>query len=373
MLRRFTTSDALLRLTLCVLAAVAMWGVTTAWKPPFAFRRGFIPPRDIVARVEFSRPDPEQYEALKLRRRGETICVYTHNVRPLIELREALTNRVFELLAAETWMDLDLSVWEEFQPEGKPRDPAREEQEFFALRAALAGDMELRKFQEALVNAFKPFETDGLLDSLHALEDGSQTAILVHPVGDEDFLHRVNVGQVQVAEAQAALGKRLDEAFKEAYGESVDSSLLATYGRTWLNRHRLQTTLKINEDASEAARQKAIESIPMPTKAYKPGDLLARSGSPLQEADLALLHLEYDAEVAQRSWGQIIRYTIADLGMFGALYVLCGAYLLYHTPQVLRDKHRFTTLLGLVVLTGALYVLCGAYLLYHTPDRKSVG
>ena len=51
-----------------------------------------------------------------------------------------------------------------------------------------------------------------------------------------------------------------------------------------------------------------------------------------------------------------LRYTLAYLGMFAALYVLCGAYLSYNLPELLRDAQRFTTLLGLTVLTVAVSV-----------------
>ncbi len=43
-------ADVLLRIALCVFAAVLMWAITRAWAPPFVYRAGDVPPTDIVAR-----------------------------------------------------------------------------------------------------------------------------------------------------------------------------------------------------------------------------------------------------------------------------------------------------------------------------------
>jgi membrane-associated HD superfamily phosphohydrolase len=43
-------ADVLLRVALCVFAAVLMWSVTRAWAPPIVYRTGDVPPTDIVAR-----------------------------------------------------------------------------------------------------------------------------------------------------------------------------------------------------------------------------------------------------------------------------------------------------------------------------------
>ena len=48
-----------LRIGLCLLAAIFLWIVTSAWAPPFSFRSGYVSPRDIMARVEFKKFDPD--------------------------------------------------------------------------------------------------------------------------------------------------------------------------------------------------------------------------------------------------------------------------------------------------------------------------
>ncbi len=46
--------DVLGRIGLALLAAVSMCAVIHGWHPPFAYRTGYVPPRDIVAAVKKS-------------------------------------------------------------------------------------------------------------------------------------------------------------------------------------------------------------------------------------------------------------------------------------------------------------------------------
>jgi hypothetical protein len=50
-------SDVLARIGLCAGLALLLWLITAGWAPPFAYRPGFIPPRNIYARVKFERVD----------------------------------------------------------------------------------------------------------------------------------------------------------------------------------------------------------------------------------------------------------------------------------------------------------------------------
>ena len=50
--------DVLGRIGLALLAAVAICAVIHGWDPPFAYRTGYTPPRDIVATVPFTKADP---------------------------------------------------------------------------------------------------------------------------------------------------------------------------------------------------------------------------------------------------------------------------------------------------------------------------
>jgi len=53
--------DVLVRLGLCLAAVTATWAASQAWWPPFPYHEGYVPPRNITARVGFNIPDPKEF------------------------------------------------------------------------------------------------------------------------------------------------------------------------------------------------------------------------------------------------------------------------------------------------------------------------
>ena len=50
--------DVLVRLALCTVSALVLWMITGGWAPPLAYRTGYTPLRNIMARVHFDKPEP---------------------------------------------------------------------------------------------------------------------------------------------------------------------------------------------------------------------------------------------------------------------------------------------------------------------------
>ena len=90
MVQSLRRGDVLQRIGLCLLSALIMWAVTMAWAPPFSFRTGYVPPRNLVARTTFDVRDLAREEQLERQKRSETICFYQNNVQPLTRLQQDL-------------------------------------------------------------------------------------------------------------------------------------------------------------------------------------------------------------------------------------------------------------------------------------------
>ena len=58
LLDRVSRPEVLARLGICLGAALLLLVALRGWEEPFAFRRGWVPPRGVVSRVAFERPDP---------------------------------------------------------------------------------------------------------------------------------------------------------------------------------------------------------------------------------------------------------------------------------------------------------------------------
>ena len=116
--------DVLGRIGLALLAAVATCAVIHGWDPPFPYRTGYSPPRNIVATVPFTKADPAATAVAQQRARDQTRYVYVQDAEPLVQLRAKLRNTLVELTAAPTLDKLDPKIWKDFQPplaEGRSR------------------------------------------------------------------------------------------------------------------------------------------------------------------------------------------------------------------------------------------------------------
>ncbi len=348
------------RIGFALLAALLMWGGSGAWAPSFPYRTGYVPPRDIVAHTRFQRPDPKETEARQRQVRSETLLVYQHDVQPLIELRKALKNQVFQIIRSESLREINPSVWREFIDPRLESAPDAEESRraFESMRTALADDMELSRFEGAVQDALSDYERDGLLENLvHSLEEGSQSALWVHPVGNESYLRRLEVKDVRIAEATTDLEDRLNAAFLSAGFSESEIPRLTRMVANWLRNKRFPSTLTINQPKSQIARQDAVEAVEPVMVAYSAGDKLASGKRPLRNEDVQLLLLEYQASLSELTRMQLLSHTLANLGMFLALYVLCGTYIYFHERRILLDLRRYVTMLGLVVVTVALCLI----------------
>ncbi len=67
------------RMVLAVFAAIALWAVNAAWAPPFGFRLGDVPRRDLQAAVLFTEPNPAATEDARQKAREEARYVYAQN------------------------------------------------------------------------------------------------------------------------------------------------------------------------------------------------------------------------------------------------------------------------------------------------------
>jgi len=364
--------SVLLRIGACLLAAIMMWWLTSGWRGSFPFRRGYIPDRDIVASVQFAVRDAEATRRQREQARRETLCVYTHDRQQLEELRKALEDKFFQVVGADSFESLDKNVWKEFFLGGEPakQEPATdsqpaeavavfegmsEEEVFNALKESFSGNMKLTSFQLAIERGFQRVEEDGLLESLgHPLEDGSQIAILVHPRGNPRLVHQVEVEDVRIGQVAGALRRRVTEEIKRLSITEQEASYVAVLVNQWLQHQRLPVTLELNLERTEQEYDAAIQRIGEALRVYRPGNRLAEGGKPLSSEDLDLLRFEYQHQVEEAGWGRMVSCSLAFFGMYGALYVVCGCYIFFHEPRILKDFRHLATILSLVVITGSL-------------------
>ncbi len=344
--------DVLVRLGLSTLAVIALWCVTLSWSIPLGYHRNYTPPRDVVANSPFEKADPDGTKEARSLARRKVSWVYDHDKDPLVQLRAALQNKVVIVAGAKSLAELDKQVWREFFPappagEAVPT-PEEQEERFRLFHDAVATPESLAKLERAVADAFAPYEQHGLMEKLpQEPTEGNQQEIVVLTKGIPERPQVVKVSDALIGEA---------DSLKKSLAERLDSPEVADRVFAWL-RPRLPTTLVLDKAATKRAQDQAAAAVPDNIIKIMPGDVIAKGGKPLSEDDLNLLALEHDAFLRRLPLGERAGHWFSVLGMFVALSILCGAYLVHYERRLLDNLRRFATTLALTVITVGLAVL----------------
>lgn len=347
------TGQVLLRLALCVLAAIALWGMTRGWEPPQPYHIEQIPLRAIVSRVPFEQDNPEATAKAREAAAKNARAVYDQDPAPLVQLKaRVLNDELSQILKATSLAEVPSELWAAYTPplaEGTPK-PTEEEraQQFQRFRDALKAEGAFEKFTSAMNEVFAPIEQNGILEALPPEHDANFESITVRLRGSTGFPTIVRVNEVLRENVSKQLQKTL-----EGKAPSLD---VATRLFARLNPD-LQPTLKLDLQATREAQAEARKAVPEVKTSIPPGTVLAVAGEPIGENQLKQLTLEHEATLAGRTWMQNAARSAAVLGMYAALYTLCGFYIMARDPRIVAQLPRFLILLGAVLATTALVLL----------------
>ncbi|HLA84456.1 MAG TPA: HDIG domain-containing protein [Thermoguttaceae bacterium] len=336
--------DVLARLAIGVAAAVALAVVMHASSPPFAFREGYVPPRDVVSRAAFRQFDQRATEEEREDAKDQARAVYVQNPAKLIQLQAELRNTIRELAAAKRLDGSALETWSSFEPprpaDAAPRDDKRREERFRRFQEAIAGEEKQAQIDETVASALKPYETYGLLEKPGP---GNEDEILVYREGEPDTKEPVRVSDVMLGDG---IG------IKNELAKNLGSLDLADHLFTWLYPKLAQTrTLTLDQPRTAQSQEEAVREVEDVYIHYEAGQTLVKQGKTLDEKDLALLRLEYQAFEAQRNWGNKVFRAAAVLSVIAILFSLTGIYLFRRQRKLLVDWRRLGALLLLVVFT----------------------
>ncbi|MCC6508273.1 MAG: HDIG domain-containing protein [Pirellulaceae bacterium] len=361
-----------MRVGIALSAMLALLVILEGWKPPFAYREGYVPPRALMSRVAFEVPDAEKTEMLRAEKRREVLCFYENNPGQLTQLSSALTGQLTKLLPDKSFDELDpeqLEALESLLPGKDGELEITREQAFLAIRGLLSPAGQNEKLARAMRLVLEPLIEHGILTSLsHELEDGNQRLIHVFSPGQSEQPVATDVARVRLAELAGELPQQKINVFQNEFG-TPEAITVAKLVNAYLVP-KLPNTLTYRQDLSEEARLKAENAIKPAMVSYSPStSVLVRAGHPLSlEKDLPLLRAEYEAWVAQLTWTEMLVRASAFMGMVAALFLLCGIYLYYQIDaSSVMDLRKLCSLLGLVLVTA---LMC--HMLAADPWRAEV-
>ncbi|HJQ81629.1 MAG TPA: HDIG domain-containing protein [Lacipirellulaceae bacterium] len=348
----------LVRLALCGVTALLLWLVTRGWAPPLPYHLGDVPSREIIARTEFKLYDDDATQEAKRQARTTAIAIYEHNPQPLEQLRAKVENDVTQLVAAKSY-DEAKEIWNQYRlqlAEGTPQPTEEERQQRFQkFREALSTEGALETFKASLSEALAPLMKSGILEKLPPEHDANAERIAIRPVGNVGFEVEVPISEVLVENAASALQKSLQQKMPLEVADRIFAELKRRLSET--------ETLKLNLEATREVQAKAVAAVEDQFKVIPAGEVLARvkdeTGTTLaiDAATLEKLEKEHATELAQRPFSAKLARSLAVIGMYVALYTLCGYYIYRREPRIINDLGRMATLLALVVATVSLMVL----------------
>ncbi len=357
-LQQASDLDTLTRIGIAAAAALLMLVFCQTWNPPFAYRTGYVPARDLVARVTFQVPDEAKTQVARARRRGEVITFYRNDVAPLDDLRAELKDALFLILATpsfEALTDEERASFAELTtklPTGDPAEAGRSPAEqFAALQETFQNDPKLEELDKAVGAALQPFYQTGLLQSLKiGSEEGNQRIIRVYPSGRPEEVTQQEVSKVRIPQVQVDLGDQFRQRYRDEPRESAQ--LAATMIERWVES-RLPVTLTYDEVRSNQARAQAAAEVEQTMTTFRSGITpIAPAGKPIGSEQLELLRQEWRAVTAQMGWPDRLLRIGAYAGMIIALYLLCGTYIAFVDDRdLIHDPRKLARLLGLMTLT----------------------
>jgi len=333
-----------------------MWAVTRAWAPPFPYRVGDIPARDVYPRANFQVFDPIQTEIERDKARRLTPAVYAQNEAPLEQLRAKLQNTLANAVAAESLNAFGLEEWKDFYAfDNESSAPSKDElaAQFDRFKQALMEENERRAVNETIARVFEPLEQNGLLGDLPP-PNTNQEKVQIHPKGKPGFELEVPVRDILLS--------RIDDSLKSQLRKEFGSVEVADRVFDWM-RDDLNPTLELQKAETQAAQQAAADAVPRQLKSYltrrddvaqEGPHVLAEAGLPINQETLDLLRAEHNEVLSQRTFRQALFRSLAILGMFVAMYILCGFYIYRREPEIINDLSRFVSLITSVVVTVAL-------------------
>ena len=359
--RRKDKADWAARIGIAVAAAIVLLVVCRTWRPPFAYRVGTIPARDLVTRVTFQVPDKAMTDAVRRQKRQSVLPLYRNRIEPIKNLRGKLKNQLslLELVPSFNQMSpADLRVFSEFYEGDEAAGPGDTPAErFAALKAVLSQEEATRKIDEAIGIAMLPVYERGLLQGVQHTElQGSQRMIRVYPAGQPDAAEPVELSKVLIAQARTEIESRLREQFRTRF-ESEAGQKVARMISDWISARLPEyETLQYDDELSEKARLEAEANVePVMTTYYKGTSTLADAGSPLSLPELALLRREWQELTTQMRWGDRLARVAAYAGMIAALYLLCGSYIYFVDDRsLILDQVKLAKLAALFTLTVSL-------------------
>ncbi|MEM9645824.1 MAG: hypothetical protein AAF989_12610, partial [Planctomycetota bacterium] len=99
-------TDRAIRVGIVLLGVISLLALCKTWRPPFAFREGMIPARELITRVQMEVPDESRTKLAREDKRRSVLAYYRNRPEPLNQLKAALRDQLFLVLTAQSFDEM---------------------------------------------------------------------------------------------------------------------------------------------------------------------------------------------------------------------------------------------------------------------------
>lgn len=352
---------ALLRLSVCGAAILALVVVVQGWKAPFTYRLGDYADHGITAKIEFHRVN--QIETNRARADAEAAVprIFDHNPQPLNRLPDQLRADLGAVVAASSAAEVPadiraafglLNTTESESPSSPPKDVPPS---FETLRGELVtedppGPDVIGVLATEFTQFLKPVKEKGLVAAAELSEAGVQPNQQIAVVSQEspNTTLMAALSEVQLAallREGGLLGKRwLSYPALARIRPSLEH---------WISA-RAPATLQYNSAATQEAQRKARDAVEPRTDDFYQGQLLVPPGSTVDAQALAVLEAEYEQDEATVTFSARGARVVTVALLFAVLIGLNSYYIWFNEPVLVRRASRLSIFLAAIVLTVLL-------------------
>ncbi len=294
---------------------MTLCAVIRGWDPPFPYRTGYTPLRDIVAAVAFTKADPVATQAAQQRARDQARHVYVQDAKPLVQLRAKLRNTLVELTTAPTLDKLDPKIWKDFQvlPADGVTPPTPSNSPPSSRRSSSASSARRLRRKTAWIAWRRPWP--------RFLPPSSSAACWISSIPSWARETRKRSSPTRSATPRPHQILRVSDvligdgtAIRDSLRRHPELSGVADRLFAWL-LPRLKPTLSLDDQLTKESMDKAGRAVNEVVANYSPGQMLAKAGQLLGPEQIDLLRLEYAAAMDQRPTAQAGRPRRGDYGL----------------------------------------------------------
>ena len=328
----------LIGLGLVAAAVLLTAAIVYGFGPPFAFRVGQRPARELRVNVaEFYRKDPLKTNADRQAAEAKVAPRMSHDPGPIRELAQQLDDLVDAVVAAHarealpeevrTAWDLDASV-------------------FAALKSAADTPARREDLIRQIDLAFAPLIRDGVLGPGLPSSEEAHLTLLIRQPGVGGPGHEVPKDRLlpeRIKKPDGAVAREFAAAFRDL---KLGQSLFAMVAE----RLRATPTLKYEEAATVRDRETERARVKDQFKTFHGGDVLVAQDERITDDHLALLRLEHETAVSEQSLADRFRRAGGVVVVVAALFALIGHYVLRNHAKIADTPRRVAELCGLIVV-----------------------